>query len=202
MDNSTARDIHMFIIYLLSYKKNPTAGLNVMEWLHFTYWLSPHICINPYQRAFLVHVYYHCAKQARNPLLTTMWATSKKVLFPGHNHLLTTGTDDPSLDRWCSGYNQTAESSVPVVSRRLWPGNRTFSEVVSIVVTWWIVAFLHSVGTWTLYVWNLVIEMWYKIRERFHDVLLHHWCASLHFSLTVFHLKINIIFSSMLTDLS
>ena len=26
-----------------------------------------------------------------------MIATSKNVLFPGHNHLLTTGTDDPSL---------------------------------------------------------------------------------------------------------
>ena len=26
-----------------------------------------------------------------------MLATSKDVLFPGHNHLLTTGTDDPSL---------------------------------------------------------------------------------------------------------
>ena len=26
-----------------------------------------------------------------------MLATSKSVLFPGHNHLLTTGTDDPSL---------------------------------------------------------------------------------------------------------
>ena len=26
-----------------------------------------------------------------------MLATSKNVLFPGHNHLLTTGTDDPSL---------------------------------------------------------------------------------------------------------
>ena len=28
---------------------------------------------------------------------TTMLAISKNVLFPGHNHLLTTGTDDPSL---------------------------------------------------------------------------------------------------------
>ena len=27
----------------------------------------------------------------------TMLATSKNVLFPGHNHLLTTGADDPSL---------------------------------------------------------------------------------------------------------
>ena len=26
-----------------------------------------------------------------------MLATSKNVLFPGHNHLLTTGTDDLSL---------------------------------------------------------------------------------------------------------
>ena len=26
-----------------------------------------------------------------------MLATSKNVLFPGHNHLLTTGTDEPLL---------------------------------------------------------------------------------------------------------
>ena len=29
--------------------------------------------------------------------ITTMLATSKYVLFSGHNHLLTTGTDDPIL---------------------------------------------------------------------------------------------------------
>ena len=29
--------------------------------------------------------------------VTTMQATSKNVLFLGHNHLLTTSTDDPSL---------------------------------------------------------------------------------------------------------
>ena len=29
--------------------------------------------------------------------VTTMLATSKNVLFPGHSHLLTTGMDDPSL---------------------------------------------------------------------------------------------------------
>ena len=29
--------------------------------------------------------------------VSTMLATSENVLFPGHNHLLTTGTDDPSL---------------------------------------------------------------------------------------------------------
>ena len=29
--------------------------------------------------------------------VTTMLATSQNVLFPGHNHLLTTGTDDLTL---------------------------------------------------------------------------------------------------------
>ena len=28
---------------------------------------------------------------------TTMLSTSKNVLFPGHNHLLTPGADDPAL---------------------------------------------------------------------------------------------------------
>ena len=39
----------------------------------------------------------HCAKKATIHQVTTMLATSKNVLFPGQNHLLTTGTDDPSL---------------------------------------------------------------------------------------------------------
>ena len=41
-------------------------------------------------------------------------------------------------------YRQSASewrSSAPVVSRWLWPGNRTFLEVDSLVVSWWIVAF-------------------------------------------------------------
>ena len=29
--------------------------------------------------------------------VTTMLATAKNVLLPGHNHLLTTGTDDPTF---------------------------------------------------------------------------------------------------------
>ena len=36
-------------------------------------------------------------KKATIHQLTTMLATSKNVLFPGHNHLLTTGADDPTL---------------------------------------------------------------------------------------------------------
>ena len=41
-----------------------------------------------------------------------------------------------------SSNNQSVGSSVPVVSRWLWPGNRTILEVASMVVTWRIVAFL------------------------------------------------------------
>ena len=39
-------------------------------------------------------------KKATIQHLTTMLATSKNVLFPGHNHLLTEGTDDPTF--WIS----------------------------------------------------------------------------------------------------
>ena len=39
----------------------------------------------------------HTATKATIHQVTTLLATSKNVLFPGHNHLLTTGTDDPSL---------------------------------------------------------------------------------------------------------
>ena len=52
--------------------------------------------------------------------VTIMLATSKNVLFPGHNHLLTTGTDDQTFD-YCpsASNNQNVGSSVRVVSRCL-----------------------------------------------------------------------------------
>ena len=77
--------------------------------------------------------------------VTTMLATSKNVLFPCHNHLLTIGLITLHFNyhpRWCSGNNQSVGLSVPVVSRWLWPGNRTFLELASMVVTWWTVAFI------------------------------------------------------------
>ena len=37
---------------------------------------------------------FHCEKATIHQV-TTMLATSKNVLFPGHNHLLTTVADDP-----------------------------------------------------------------------------------------------------------
>ena len=47
---------------------------------------------------------------------------------------------------WRSGDNQSVGPSVPVVSRWLWPENRTFFEVASMVVAWWIVGFLCAVN--------------------------------------------------------
>ena len=41
--------------------------------------------------------------------------------------------------------NRCEGLSARVVSRWLWPGNRTFLDVASMVVSWWIVAFLSSV---------------------------------------------------------
>ena len=46
------------------------------------------------------------------------------------------------MTRWCSGDNQSVGSSVPVVSRWLWPGNRIFLEVASMVDSGF---FLHNV---------------------------------------------------------
>ena len=39
----------------------------------------------------------HTAQKATVQEVTTMLATSENVLFTGHNHLLTTGADDPTL---------------------------------------------------------------------------------------------------------
>ena len=50
-----------------------------------------------------------------------MLSTSTNVLFPGHNHLLTTSADGPS-------------------------GTKTFLKMDSMVVSWWIVAFWPSVS--------------------------------------------------------
>ena len=47
----------------------------------------------------------HCTK--KNPTVqqvTTLLTTSENVQFPGHNHILTTSTDDPSL--WLSPEHQ------------------------------------------------------------------------------------------------
>ena len=60
-------------IHLRTRKKNPTYFLMMILQLHAG------------QKSHYIHQ------------LTTMLSNSKNVLFPGQNHLLTTGADDPSL---------------------------------------------------------------------------------------------------------
>ena len=56
------------------------------------------------ERVTFICRYIHCAKKPLATSFTIMLATSKSVLVPGHNHLLTTGTDDPTL--WLSPEHQ------------------------------------------------------------------------------------------------
>ena len=74
-----------------------------------------HICVvwsyfESLQNHFVCHIsdsfavpvlHYGLGKTATIHQLTTILSTLKNVLFPGHNHLLTTGADNPTLsDYW------------------------------------------------------------------------------------------------------
>ena len=83
-------------------------------------------------------VLYTLGEKATIQQLTTMLSTSENVLFPGHNHRYWW----PFTSCWFLADNHSVRSSAPVVNRWLWPANRTFLEVDSMVVSWWIVAFL------------------------------------------------------------
>ena len=72
---------------------------------------------------------------------------------------------------WRSGNNQCVGSSALVVSRWLWPGNRTFLEVASMVVTRWILACLHSVVSWW-YMYNRVQKLISKSQCNVRTLLL------------------------------
>ena len=82
---------------------------------------------------------YSVCKKSTIHQVTTALATSKNVLFPGHNHLLTTGTDDPSLAGVraiikMSGHQyQCLAGGYDLEIGHL--------EVASMVVSWWTVAF-------------------------------------------------------------
>ena len=58
--------------------------------------------------------------------------------------ILTTGTDDWHFNYCLSASEWSEGSSVPVITRWLWPGNRAFLEVANMVVTWRITAFWHT----------------------------------------------------------
>ena len=97
-------------------------------------------------------------KEATIYQVTTMPATSKNVLFPCRNHLLTSGADDPTL--WLSPECQRVKGQPRGGQQYRWLAggydleNGTHLEVASMVVTgtWWIVPFLKSFneGRWSI----------------------------------------------------
>ena len=110
--------------------------------LIYDVYVSHPVDINEYPGQNVLYYITNTCKKASIHQVNTMLATSKNVLFPGPNHLLTNGADDPML-KYCPSTSEG--SSAPVVSRWLGPRNRTFFRVASTVVTWWIVPFLRSV---------------------------------------------------------
>ena len=97
---------------------------------------------------FDLELLYHIprGKKATIHQVTTMLATSKYVLFPGHYHCA-------NHWYWWPDITLTGTQVITKVSGLqfgwlawwLWPGNRTFWEVASIMVTWWIMTFLRRV---------------------------------------------------------
>ena len=80
----------------------------------------------------------HCTTlESRISQILARW----KIVYNEFNHFdwyLWMKTEcNMSQCRWQSGDNQSVGSSVPVVSRWLWPRNRTFLEVASMMVTSW-----------------------------------------------------------------
>ena len=52
-----------------------------------------------------------------------------------------------------------------MVSRWLWPGNRTFLEAANMAVTWWIVAFLATLTSYEQYMrtlWPKSMKIWWS----------------------------------------
>ena len=74
---------------------------------------------NPRSLDLVQHPIHHT--HPKNPIhqVTTLLATSKDILFPGHNHLLTTSASYLAIDHlhWRSANHQSEGSSAPVVSR-------------------------------------------------------------------------------------
>ena len=98
-----------------------------------------------YPFCIILSFFVNTAQKRTIHQVTTMLATSKNVLFQVHNHHANHRYWWP--DTLIITRAPVHEgSSISVVSRWLWPGNRIYLEVASMVVTWWIVAFLRSVS--------------------------------------------------------
>ena len=135
----------------------------------------------------------HCAKKATIHQVTTMLATSKNCTIsrpqPPANHRCW-WPDTLVITR------VPGRSSVPVVSRWLWPGSTTFLEVASMVVTWWIVPW-HPHHCQHCYCWCLqenglkCIIKWPVTSVLWKCLSTMRWCASDYISCAVYTLRGN-----------
>ena len=110
----------------------------VRHYISIANWM--HTCIE------ITQIYQLSQRQKKATIhqLTTMLSISTNAIFPGHSHPLTIGVDDSSLIITLAG----AWTIIKVSGHQhwwLWPGNRTFLETDSTVVSWWIVALLLGV---------------------------------------------------------
>ena len=101
---------------------------------------------------------YLCSSECNARYTHQLIPTAQKIHYPPTNHhaslfskcpisrsittMLTTGTDDPALSllaerQWVKGHQYRCRSSVP--------GNMTFVEVASMVVSWWMVLFAQCI---------------------------------------------------------
>ena len=91
--------------------------------------------------------YYHLSPPAPwhfSSSLSVCSTVQKSRYQPGNHHAshFYWWPDTLVLMPWHLDYRPSASEVIsPVFSRWLWPGNGTFLEVASMVVTWWIVAF-------------------------------------------------------------
>ena len=107
-----------------------------------------------------------------------MLATSKNVLFPGHNHHANHRYWWPFIliITWVPVTIKVSGHQYRWLAWWLWPGNRTYLKVASMVVTWWRVAFfpvIHTEGISKTY-WScsyrvVVLSLWVTalIQEKF-----------------------------------
>ena len=99
-------------------------------------------------------------KKATIHQVTTMLANSKNVLLPGHNH-----------HARCSGNNRSVRSSVPAVSMVVMTWKQDIFRNASMVVAWWIVAFLHSVSN--------SINQALRFHKELHNIIQLRWIRAM-----------------------
>ena len=92
----------------------------------------------------------HCAKKATIHQVTTMLATSKDILFPGHNHLLTTYTDNPSLT-----------------------GPRVIIKGSGHQYQWLADGYDLDILTYTLHITEVTMAKWLEQTSQWHEVYCH-----------------------------